>query len=323
MLKSIFQPFLMLSIGSGLRPNFATRNFIMLERLKQKWGVSAGRLVLILVTFAVGGSLSGIAAKKVMELTGITQAALYLPLYIIVVTVIWPFSVMTVSLITGQFVFFRQYLARMGSRMTGRKKKNNLAASPASPVKNITIFASGAGSNAQKIIDYFRNSETAKVALIVCNRPNAGVVRIADKEGIPVLHIEKKRFVEGDAYLPELRDAGTDLVVLAGFLWKIPQALVDAYPRKIMNIHPALLPNYGGKGMFGHHVHQAVITAGDLQSGITIHYVDEHYDHGDIIFQAACPVLPSDTPEMLAARIHQLEHAHFPKVVEEVLLKQS
>ncbi len=292
----------------------------MLERLKQKWGVSAGRLVLILVTFAVGGSLSGIAAKKMMSLIGISQAALYIPLYIIVVTVIWPFSVMTVSLFTGQFVFFRQYLARMGSRMTGRKKKTK---PPPSSPKNITIFASGAGSNAQKIIEYFRNSETGKVALIVCNKPKAGVIKIAEESGIPVLLIEKKRFTEGDAYLPELRAAGTDLVVLAGFLWKIPQALVDAYPRKIMNIHPALLPNYGGKGMFGHHVHQAVITAGDLQSGITIHYVDEHYDHGDIIYQAACPVLPGDTPEILAARIHQLEHAHFPKVVEKVLLKQS
>ncbi|MGZ5286512.1 MAG: phosphoribosylglycinamide formyltransferase [Flavisolibacter sp.] len=301
----------------------------MLERLQKKWGVGAGRLLLILVTFAVGGSLSGIAAKKLMSLTGIHNAALYIPVYIIVVTLIWPVAVMTVSLFTGQFVFFRHYLARMGSRMSGRKKPASIhpnimdtaTGKTKKQVKKITVFASGAGSNAQKIIDYFRDSEIATVGLIVCNKANAGVVQIAEKENIPFLMVEKKRFADGDAYLPELRKTGTDLVVLAGFLWKIPQALVDAFPRRIINIHPALLPNYGGKGMFGHHVHHAVIAAGELQSGITIHYVDEHYDHGDIIFQTACPVLPGDTPELLAARIHQLEHNHFPIVVEEVLKK--
>ena len=301
----------------------------MLERLKKKWGVSAGRLVLILVTFAVGGSLSGIAAKKVMSLTGIGSAAFYIPVYIIVVTIIWPIAVMTVSLFTGQFIFFRQYLSRMGSRISGRKKTPDLIQplnSSAEPIiqnhhKKIAVFASGAGSNARKIIDHFKGSNLGTVALIVCNKPNAGVVEIAEKENIPLLMIERKRFADGDAYLPELTRAGTDLIVLAGFLWKIPQALVDAFPRRIINIHPALLPNYGGKGMFGHHVHQAVITAGELQSGITIHYVDEHYDNGDIIFQAACPVLPGDTPEILAARIHQLEHNHFPLVVEDVLKK--
>src|SRR5690606_4308866 len=123
----------------------------------------------------------------------------------------------------------------------------------------------------------------------------------------------------GDAYVPVFRDMSIDLIVLAGFLWKIPQALIDAFPRKIINIHPALLPKYGGKGMYGAFVHEAVIAAGEVQSGITIHYVDEHYDHGDIVFQTACPVVEGDTPEILAKRIHELEHAHYPRVIEELL----
>jgi phosphoribosylglycinamide formyltransferase-1 len=185
--------------------------------------------------------------------------------------------------------------------------------------KHLVIFASGTGSNAQRIIDYFRNSELAKVVLIACNKPEAGVISIAEKENIPVLMIEKERFFRGDGYVPELKNLETDLVVLAGFLWKIPQTLINAYPRRIINIHPALLPKYGGKGMYGQYVHQSVLNAGEMESGITIHYVDEHYDNGDIIFQTACPVLDNDTPEELAQRIHKLEYMHYPGVIEEVL----
>ena len=187
--------------------------------------------------------------------------------------------------------------------------------------KHIAIFASGAGSNAQQIITYFKNSPEVKIDLIVCNKPGAGVLSIAGKEGIPVLLIEKERFFRGDGYVPELQKAKTDLIVLAGFLWKVPQSLINAFPRRIINIHPALLPKYGGKGMYGAYVHQSVLSAGEVESGITVHYVDEHYDNGDIIFQTACPVLDGDTPESLAQRIHQLEHLHYPKVVEEILKK--
>jgi phosphoribosylglycinamide formyltransferase 1 len=187
--------------------------------------------------------------------------------------------------------------------------------------KHITIFASGAGSNAQRIINYFKDSNLATVALIVCNKPGAGVISIAENENIPLLLIDKERFFNGDGYLPQLQDAKTDLVVLAGFLWKIPQVLIDAYPKRIINIHPALLPKYGGKGMYGQYVHEAILNAGEMESGITIHYVDEHYDNGDIIFQTACPVLEADSPEALAHRIHQLEHLHYPLVIEEVLQK--
>jgi phosphoribosylglycinamide formyltransferase-1 len=187
------------------------------------------------------------------------------------------------------------------------------------PVKNLALFASGAGSNAQRIIDHFRNSTLARVVLIVCNKPGAGVLRIAEKEQLPILMIEKERFFRGDAYLPELEKSNADFLILAGFLWKIPQALINTYPRRIINIHPALLPKYGGKGMYGQYVHEAVIQAGEVQSGITIHYVDEHYDHGDVIFQIACPLLDGDTPETLSARIHELEHLYYPQVIEDLV----
>lgn len=131
--------------------------------------------------------------------------------------------------------------------------------------------------------------------------------------------IDKEKFFRGNAYTDELKNAGIDFIVLAGFLWKIPSALIKAFPQKIVNIHPALLPKYGGKGMYGQFVHQAVIDNNEKESGITIHYVDEQYDHGDTIFQATCPVLENDTPGSLAQRIHQLEHAHYPGVIEGLL----
>lgn len=185
--------------------------------------------------------------------------------------------------------------------------------------KNLVIFASGAGSNAQQIINFFKNSDIAQVVLVACNKPGAGVISIAEKEAIPVLMIEKERFFKGDAYLPEFLKIKADLIILAGFLWKIPQKLIDAYPRRILNIHPALLPKYGGKGMYGQYVHEAILNAGEMESGITIHFVDQHYDSGDIIFQTACPVLDNDTPETLAHRIHQLEHLHYPLVIDEMV----
>ena len=185
----------------------------------------------------------------------------------------------------------------------------------------IAIFASGAGGNAKKIIEHFRSSNEITVTLIVCNKPDAGVLRIAEEHQIPALLIEKKKFFEGNHYIDELKNAGITFIVLAGFLWKLPGALIKAYPNKIINIHPALLPEYGGKGMYGRYVHEAVINAAEKESGITIHYVDEHYDHGQHIFQVTCHVFPGDTPEKLAQRIHLLEYEYYPKVIEEVILK--
>jgi len=187
----------------------------------------------------------------------------------------------------------------------------------------IAIFASGAGSNAQKIIDHFRSGEIATVALILASKAGAGILDIASKENIPALILEKDRFFRGDGYVEELKKRDIGFIVLAGFLWKIPVNLIRAYPGRMVNIHPALLPKYGGKGMYGAHVHEAVIAAGEKESGISIHYVDELYDHGEIIFQARCAVTESDTASSLAEKIHQLEHAHFPKVIESLLTDQN
>lgn len=190
-------------------------------------------------------------------------------------------------------------------------------------MKKIAVFASGAGSNAGKIIEASLpakdENKQFEVALIVCNKPGAGVLGIAEKNNIPTLLIDKEKFFRGDGYVDVLKNAGIDFIVLAGFLWKIPLSLIKAFPRKIINIHPALLPNYGGKGMYGQFVHEAVITNKEKESGITIHYVDELYDHGDIIFQARCPILDDDSADSLAQRIHKLEHEHYPQVISKLL----
>lgn len=292
----------------------------MFERLQRKWKVSGWKLLLILLVFAIGGSLTGYVGKRLMSLIGIENTVLYIIVYVILVTIIWPVMVMLVSIPFGQFFFFRKYIAKLGKKI-GIGKMRNPKSHPevwGPNLKHLVIFASGAGSNAQQIINHFKHSSLAKVVLIVCNKPGAGVISIAKKENIPVLLVEKNRFFE-DAYLTELKKVQADLLILAGFLWKIPQALINAYPRHIINIHPALLPKYGGKGMYGQFVHEAVLSSGETQSGITIHYVDEQYDNGDIIFQTACPVLEGDAPETLAQRIHQLEHLHYPLVIRELL----
>ncbi len=186
-------------------------------------------------------------------------------------------------------------------------------------MKRIAIFASGAGSNARKIIEHFSHHPKISVELIASNKPGAGVLNIADEHGIPTLLIDKEQFFRGNAYVDELKADDIDFIVLAGFLWKVPAALIQAYPQKIVNIHPALLPKYGGKGMYGHFVHEAVIANKEKESGISIHLVDELYDHGKVVFQASCEVKPDDTPDTLAQRIHELEHKHFATVIETLL----
>jgi phosphoribosylglycinamide formyltransferase-1 len=187
--------------------------------------------------------------------------------------------------------------------------------------KNIAIFASGAGTNADNLIRYFKQTQTANIALIVCNNPDAGVIKVSDRNHIPHILIEKEKFFRGDGYVAELKSARIDFIVLAGFLWKLPSALINAYRNKIVNIHPALLPKFGGKGMYGNFVHDAVLSAKEKESGITIHFVDEFYDNGKTIFQTTCPVYENDTTETLSKRIHELEYKYFPKVIEEVIQK--
>ena len=244
----------------------------------------------------------------------------YWLVYPLFLTILWPFSIIFVRLFTGQFRFFKGYLARVGSRLLGRGK----------PV-HIAIFASGAGSNARKIIEYFEKrtaggsvngretkSAAIKVSLIVCNVPGAGVLEIAKEKGIPSLIINKSEFA-ANGYVESLQNADINFIVLAGFLWKVPEVLVRAYPKAIINIHPALLPKYGGKGMYGARVHEAVITAKEKESGITIHWVNEHYDEGAIIFQASCSIDANDTADTLANKIHVLEHAHYAPTIEKLL----
>jgi len=187
----------------------------------------------------------------------------------------------------------------------------------------LAIFASGTGTNAKNIIDRFRNHPIIKVSLIVCNKPGAGVLSIAAEEGIPAMLIEKEPFFQGSAYVPQLREKEIDYIILAGFLWKIPEVLIKAYPRRIINIHPALLPKHGGKGMYGRFVHEAVIAGSDRETGITIHYVDEQYDHGEPIFQARVEVEPGDGPDTLARKVQVLEYEHFPAVIERIVELQN
>jgi phosphoribosylglycinamide formyltransferase-1 len=188
-------------------------------------------------------------------------------------------------------------------------------------IKRIAIFASGAGSNAKKIIEHFCSHPFVKVEMIACNKPGAGVLKIAAANKIKILLIEKEKFFRGLGYVDELKEQCIDFIALAGFLWKIPPTLINTYRNKIINIHPALLPKYGGKGMFGPNVHEAVIAAREKESGITIHYVDERYDNGDVIFQAVCSVFEDDTAESLAQKIHELEHKYYATVIEACIAK--
>lgn len=186
--------------------------------------------------------------------------------------------------------------------------------------KNIAILASGNGTNAENVIRYFRRKEEeGRVVLVVANRPQVPVFARAENLQVPCIYMAKEKWATGGEVLKLLTDYRVDFIVLAGFLAKVPDALLHAYPRRIVNIHPSLLPKYGGKGMYGDRVHQAVVEAGERESGITIQYINEHYDEGDIIAQFRCPVYPGDTPQDVAARVHALEYEHYPQVIEDVL----
>lgn len=186
-------------------------------------------------------------------------------------------------------------------------------------MKKIIILASGSGTNAERIATYFREKQTAEVSLILTNNPQAGVLQRAKRLEIPSLVFDRIALYQTDIVQNIIQNLQPDLIVLAGFLWKFPENLLNHYTGSVVNIHPALLPKFGGKGMYGMHVHQKVIEQQEKQSGITIHYVNENYDQGAIIFQAQTPVAAEDTPETLAQKIHQLEYQHYPKVIETLL----
>ena len=186
-------------------------------------------------------------------------------------------------------------------------------------VKKIAILASGSGSNAENIANYFKGSDYAEVSFIIANNPDAYVIERAKRLDIEYAVVTKTQFMEADSIIDMLKERDIDFVVLAGFLLLVPAKLIQAYPGRIVNIHPALLPKHGGKGMYGDRVHKAVVESGDTESGITIHLIDEQYDKGTTFFQAKCPVLPTDTPDDVATKVHALEYEHFPHVIEEIL----
>jgi len=188
-------------------------------------------------------------------------------------------------------------------------------------MKRIAIFASGSGTNAQKIIEYFSASKEIFVDSLWSNNENAYALIRAERLGIETFTFDSDEFYRSNEMLDKLYDHRIDMIVLAGFLWLVPRSLTELFT--VVNIHPALLPKYGGKGMYGMNVHKTVLASKDKESGITIHYVNQEYDKGDIIFQATCPIVSGDTPESLAARIHELEHQHYPKIIEELLLKDE
>ncbi|MDX9903275.1 MAG: phosphoribosylglycinamide formyltransferase [Bacteroidales bacterium] len=189
-------------------------------------------------------------------------------------------------------------------------------------MKHIAILASGAGTNAENIIRYFSNDNRAKVSIVLSNRSQAKVLERAAALGVDAFFFDRSQFYDTGEVLMMLQRRETDLLVLAGFLWLVPEKVIEAFRGRIINIHPALLPRFGGKGMYGDRVHRAVLDAGCSESGITIHYVNEQYDSGDIIFQARCPVLPDDDVHTLAARVHELEYRHYPEVISQ-LINQS
>ena len=184
----------------------------------------------------------------------------------------------------------------------------------------IAIFASGSGTNAEEIMKHFRHHARVEVVMLLSNAPEAYALKRAEKFNVPTAVFTRKEYKESQVVLEWLQEKQVTHVVLAGFLWLVPGYLTDAFPDRIINIHPALLPKFGGKGMYGMKVHEAIKEQGELTTGITIHLVNEHYDEGRVIFQASCPVGPQDTPETIAQQVHRLEYAHYPRVIEEWIL---
>ena len=186
-------------------------------------------------------------------------------------------------------------------------------------MKKIAVFASGTGTNAENIVNYFADNLNINVVLVVSNNSFAGVHDRANRLGVPSVTYTKEELAEGSEIIKKLAEYEVDWIVLAGFLKKISESILHVFPDRIVNIHPALLPKHGGQGMYGMRVHEAVVAAGDGESGITIHYINENYDEGHIIFQARCPVLPSDTPENVADKVHALEYKYYPEVIEKII----
>jgi formyltetrahydrofolate-dependent phosphoribosylglycinamide formyltransferase len=296
----------------------------MLKRLRKKWGVNGLNMALIIATFAIGGSACDRVAGFLLKNTALDKNIIWWIFYILLVTILWPVCVIIISFPLGQFQFFKNYLFRIWGKMTGKSPKNNQNTSDLKEIiAKIAIFASGKGTNTDNIISYFKNNRIAKVSIVITDNPDAGVIEIANKNNIPVLVLLKEARLDYSACIKKLQEFNIDFIVLAGYLKKIPVSLISLFPEKIINIHPALLPKHGGKGMYGSSVHQSVIENKDTESGITIHLVDEIYDNGKIIFQQTCNIEPGETAESLAKKIHELEYSYFPRVIADLIQKQN
>jgi len=296
----------------------------MLNNLQKKWGVNGLNMALIITTFALGGSACARVAGWLLKATELEKNFLWWVIYIFLVTLLWPVCVIIISFPLGQFNFFRNYLFRIWSKISGKsiKKDKKLAVFNEKTIK-LAVFASGKGTNAENIISYFIANQRAFVSIIFTDNPLAGVIEIGKKYNIPTVILTKEDRLNYESCLHTLHENQIDFIILAGYLKKIPVVLINNYPEKIINIHPALLPDYGGKGMYGMNVHKAIVENKEKKTGITIHLVDEIYDHGKIIFQETCVVEPNDTPESLAKKIHELEYACFPKVIDSFIQKQN
>lgn len=283
----------------------------MFAKLQKKWGLSGKRFFWVMIVFAFTGTTAAWLTAKITGWLNIEAYSFWWwSLKIGMLLIGYQILLLFYGFIFGQFSFFWRYERKILERMRILPKLPE-------PAKLI-VFASGAGSNAQRMIQYFNEdpekSKIAKVTLIVCNKTEAGVIGIAEEAGIPVKMINKKD-LENGVYDKELKKAG-DWIILAGFLLKIPASLIQVFPQRIINIHPALLPLHGGSGMYGHRVHEAVLATGAMETGITIHYINDKYDEGPTIFQAHCTLEPNETPASIAAKIHKLEHQHYPEQVE-------
>jgi folate-dependent phosphoribosylglycinamide formyltransferase PurN len=289
----------------------------MFYRLKERWKVGGVDLALILTTFAFTGTFTAWLTRKITSWVYVEKwSTEWIILKFIVLLFGYQFFILFFGGLLGQFSFFWNYekkiLARMGLLRKKLEERINLA-----------VFASGTGTNFKRIAEYFKNHKKISVSLLVCNNPEAGVISISREKGIPICLISREDLQHPEILKGVLQKNKIDYIVLAGFLKKIPPALIEAYPRRIVNIHPALLPKFGGKGMYGNNVHDAVIKSGETKSGITIHFVDEHYDSGDVIFQKDCAIEKVETPETLAKKIHKLEHDYYAPQIEALINMQN
>ncbi len=284
---------------------------MMLKKLQRKWNVNARDFFWIMICFAVTGTTTAWVSKAITSWIEVSKFSFaWWALKIGVLLIGYQVFLLFFGFCFGRFWFFWKYEKKLLIRLGILPKETKQT--------RLAIFASGAGSNAKKIIEHFQNHPHIKVSLVVCNKQEAGVLNIARDHNIEALVIKKADLLNG--LLPtRLKEKEINWIILAGFLLKIPADIIKAYPNKIINIHPALLPAYGGEGMYGKRVHDAVLANKESQSGISIHYVDDIYDHGEIIARHYCPVDENETPESLATKIHALEHQHFATTIETLI----